>query len=73
MKISEDVPCRLMFAVPLNKSLPKEERVGVPVGKRMVHQRGDRQLSLAFTLMAVSVDDSFLPEVHEKSYQASAI
>lgn len=62
-----------MLAVSLNRSLLKEERVGVPLGERMVNQRGDSQLSLALTLVALYVEDSFVPEVREKGCQASDI
>ena len=60
-----------MFAMALNRTLLKEERVGESLGERRVNQREHSQLSLAFTLVALSAENFFLLEVREKGYQAS--
>ena len=60
-----------MFAVALNRTLLKEERIGESLGERTVNQREDSQLSVAFTLVALSAENFFLPEVCETGYQAS--
>lgn len=44
-----------MFAVPLNGSLLKKERVEAPLGEKVSNQRVDSQLPFAFTLVALSV------------------